>query len=265
MAGQSADAMARRQRDKIARLERAAAMWERGAAGERATANALKALPADDWVVLHDLRWPGRPFANIDHIAIGPGGVFVIDSKNWSGRVQLTGDVLRQNGRPRGREVLSSREAAAAVSRRLIYVPPDYVTPVLCIVGSDVGGRVGQVVVCHKTSIVDALTSRQPVLTPDMVRAVANDLRGQLQSAAPTARPTPAQEPKPARRQGILTHLAAPVAGLAFVATVAVSPQVITGVVDGVGSIVSNTVDSGTKPAEPPRHQHHHRKMADRP
>ena len=186
MAGESADAMARRLRERTTRLDRSAATWERGAAGGPATANALKAMD-DAWVVLHDVRWPGRPFANIDHIAVGPGGVFVITSQSWSGPVWLTGEVLRHNGRPRGREVLSTREAAAAVARRLTYVPPTWVTPVLCIVGSNVSGWAGKVAVCHKGNIADLLTSRTPVLSPEVVRAVAEDLRSQLASPLPPA------------------------------------------------------------------------------
>jgi hypothetical protein len=39
-------------------------------------------------VVLHDLAVPGSA-ANLDHLAIGPGGVFVIDSKQYRGRLRL--------------------------------------------------------------------------------------------------------------------------------------------------------------------------------
>jgi hypothetical protein len=40
------------------------------------------------WAVLHDLAIPGSP-ANIDHLVIGPGGVVVIDSKQYRGRLRL--------------------------------------------------------------------------------------------------------------------------------------------------------------------------------
>jgi hypothetical protein len=40
------------------------------------------------WVVLHDLALP-KSRADLDHLMIGPGGVFVIDSKQYSGRLQL--------------------------------------------------------------------------------------------------------------------------------------------------------------------------------
>lgn len=54
--------------------------WYRGAVGERATAALLSSLPDRRWSVHHDLAVPGSR-ANIDHVAIGPTGVWVIDTK----------------------------------------------------------------------------------------------------------------------------------------------------------------------------------------
>jgi hypothetical protein len=39
-------------------------------------------------LVLHDRRIP-RSRANIDHIAVGPADVFIIDAKRYTGRPQL--------------------------------------------------------------------------------------------------------------------------------------------------------------------------------
>jgi len=64
--------------------------WRQGAEGEAATARALAIrLARSDVIVLHDRRASGRSRANIDHIAIGPTGVTVIDTKSSRGRVQL--------------------------------------------------------------------------------------------------------------------------------------------------------------------------------
>ena len=65
-----------------------AVAWRRGAAGERRTARLLGPLERHGWAVLHDLAVPGSR-ANLDHLVIGPGGVFVIDSKQYRGRLQL--------------------------------------------------------------------------------------------------------------------------------------------------------------------------------
>src|SRR5829696_6936237 len=48
----------------------------------------LAPLERHGWAVLHDLAIPGTQ-ANIDHVVIGPGGVLVIDSKQYRGRLHL--------------------------------------------------------------------------------------------------------------------------------------------------------------------------------
>jgi len=61
------------------RETRATRAWSVGAAGERRVA---EVLDATNCFVLHDRRVPGSK-ANIDHLAIGPAGVFVIDAKKY--------------------------------------------------------------------------------------------------------------------------------------------------------------------------------------
>lgn len=68
-----------------------AAKWRRGAEGERRTAQLLAPLRRLGWTVLHDRRIPGSA-ANIDHLVVGPTGVWVIDSKSWRGRIKVLGD-----------------------------------------------------------------------------------------------------------------------------------------------------------------------------
>ena len=61
--------------------------WQTGALGERATAKVLRQLEDQGWVVLHDLP-AGR--GNVDHIVVGPAGVFLLDSKRLGGTVTVT-------------------------------------------------------------------------------------------------------------------------------------------------------------------------------
>jgi Nuclease-related domain len=65
-----------------------AVAWRQGAAGERRTARLLAPLERHGWAILHDLAVPGSR-ANLDHLVIGPGGVFVLDSKQYRGRLRL--------------------------------------------------------------------------------------------------------------------------------------------------------------------------------
>ena len=63
--------------------------WKTGAEGEERIARRLaKLLKGKGVLLLHDRRIPGS-VANIDHIAIGPGGVTVIDAKNVKGKVAI--------------------------------------------------------------------------------------------------------------------------------------------------------------------------------
>jgi hypothetical protein len=62
--------------------------WARGAAGELATAALLEHLPGRHWVVLHDLALPGSR-ANVDHLVIGPTGVWVVDTKAYRARLEV--------------------------------------------------------------------------------------------------------------------------------------------------------------------------------
>ena len=70
--------------------------WDTGAAGEEALAGHL-AKTCPDVIVLHDRRMP-RSRANIDHLAIAPSGVFVIDAKRYTGKIEIRKPVL---GSPR--------------------------------------------------------------------------------------------------------------------------------------------------------------------
>lgn len=195
MAGESAREIARNRRAKAERLNRVADAYEKGADGEQRTAAALAMLPASGWFVLHDVRWPGRTFANIDHIVVGPGGVFVIDSKAWSGRVEVRGDVLRQNGRRREPAVAGAAEAAMAIAR-VLHMNPVQVRPVLCFVGqSGLQGWARDVMLTTPDNLVAMLLSRPQVLDN---RAVRQALLG-LQTGLESARRTAAAPPPPRR------------------------------------------------------------------
>lgn len=62
--------------------------WTVGSSGEAIMGRRLNALADKSVVVLHDRRVP-RSKANIDHIAIGPSGIYVIDAKKYTGRIEV--------------------------------------------------------------------------------------------------------------------------------------------------------------------------------
>lgn len=71
--------------------------WCVGAAGEAAVGARLDGLASESIRVMHDRRIP-RSKANIDHIVVAPGGVWVIDTKRYAGKApekRVEGGIFR--------------------------------------------------------------------------------------------------------------------------------------------------------------------------
>ena len=63
-------------------------VWASGASGEEHVAERLAERLAPGILLLHDRRVPSSR-ANIDHIAVAPSGVWVIDTKRYQGKVEV--------------------------------------------------------------------------------------------------------------------------------------------------------------------------------
>lgn len=70
------------------------ATWSSGAEGEEKVARHLNLLD-DKYHVIHDVVLPGR-IGNIDHIVLGPNGIFVVETKNHKGYITCNGDWWKQ-------------------------------------------------------------------------------------------------------------------------------------------------------------------------
>jgi Nuclease-related domain len=63
-----------------------AGRWLRGAEGERAVGAICAELEANGWHAIHDVSL-GR--GNVDHVLVGPGGIFTIETKSHPGRIPI--------------------------------------------------------------------------------------------------------------------------------------------------------------------------------
>lgn len=70
--------------------------WRRGAEGEERVAAQLAKLDRR-WAVVHDLPI-GAKGANLDHLIIGPSGVFALNTKHLTGRLTVYEHAVLQNG-----------------------------------------------------------------------------------------------------------------------------------------------------------------------
>ena len=122
--------------------------WGSGGVGEAKVGARLEELGGAEVLVLHDRRIPGTR-ANIDHIAVGPAGVYVIDAKRYRDakvEVRRTGGLFRPvveqlfvGGRDRTKLVTGLAPQVSAVYDALADLPEGQdvaVHPVLAFVDS---------------------------------------------------------------------------------------------------------------------------------
>lgn len=166
--------------------------WMVGAEGEQRVAEVLDEAVGVE--VLHDRLVPGSR-ANIDHIAIGPSGVFVIDAKKYTGQVEArdvgglfrTDERLYVNSRDRTKVVDGVLRQVDVVRSALGEDFADVeVRGVLCFVGCERGWIM-------RTKRVKGVTALWPKALPEHVSVagslaervtdIADHLRDQLRRA----------------------------------------------------------------------------------
>jgi hypothetical protein len=163
-----------------------AVAWRRGAAGERRTARLLGQLERHGWAVLHDLTVPHSQ-ANIDHLAIGPGGVFVIDSKQYGGRLQLDPSGQLWHGRYPLAVPLQAVSFEADQAALVLTDPDVVVVPIVAVHGAQVPwGKIAVdgVPVVAARRLPSMLRQLPAVLGPERVAALADQARVRFHAAA---------------------------------------------------------------------------------
>jgi len=111
--------------------------WRRGAEGEERVAAYLASL-GERWAVVHDLTI-GRKGANLDHLVIGPPGVFALNTKNLTGKLTVYEHAILQNGHKTTfvpaalREARTVQERLSAAAGRRVHA-----WSVLVVMGCDI-------------------------------------------------------------------------------------------------------------------------------
>jgi Nuclease-related domain len=88
----------------------------RGIRGEEAVAEALAGLPSSYWV-LHGVS---TGHGDVDHVVIGPTGVFALETKAWEGKFYRSRGQLYCNGKPAEHVLRQARGAAGQVREVLL-------------------------------------------------------------------------------------------------------------------------------------------------
>ncbi len=150
--------------------------WYQGALGEIAVAGRLGTL-GPEWTVLHSVP-VGNGSSDIDHVIIGPGGVFTVNTKNHASQtVWVAGRTFMVAGQKQRHIPNAVHEAGRASSLlgRAANAPVG-VRPLIVVVNPKsltIKEAPAGVVVLTDGQLERWLRSRPPVLGPDMVARVA--------------------------------------------------------------------------------------------
>lgn len=167
--------------------------FHRGELGETAVAAYLKKRTArGPAVLLHDRRMPGG-YGNIDHLAIAPNGVFVIDAKNVKGKVRVANPLfgaakLMIRGRDSTKLIDGLDRQVHAVRRALMASghPSVPVQGVLCFVSADLPSfgtlKIRGHCLLHRRALAKRLNKGGPLQSP-AIDLLARALAGALPSA----------------------------------------------------------------------------------
>lgn len=145
--------------------------WHTSAVGERMLGETLRRLPSE-WRVFHSVP-VGLGNADIDHILIGPAGIFTINTKHHAGAtIWVAGGRMLVNGSTQAKYVpeaeAEARRLERTLSGRLLTDPT--VRPVIAFVGAKkltVRNPSEDVAVMEASSLVRWLTQQPTVLSAD--------------------------------------------------------------------------------------------------
>lgn len=153
-------------------LAPAARSWFKGVRGERRVGVELELL-GPDFTVLHAVPI-GRAGTDVDHIVIGPTGVFSINSKNHSGRRVFVGGNSFMVGAQRTSNMRASLSEGTRATKLLSDAAshPVLVQPLLVVVADQIkrGSTPTPVMVLTPSSVRRWILSRRRVHSAEAVR-----------------------------------------------------------------------------------------------
>jgi len=154
--------------------------WGVGAEGERKTQSLLEPLRDEGFVILQDRKVPGWG-GNLDHVAIGPTGLWAIETKSLAGKVVIRGDVLLIGGHRRDKIIEQVRQEATIVQVVLADSLTRLglrVTPVICLHRGELpffNKTVRGVRLASGRQLVRLLREGEAPLSSDQVSALARE------------------------------------------------------------------------------------------
>lgn len=151
---------------------------DRGAYAEEVVYERLQDLP-DGYHAFHDIAFDGF---NIDHVVVGSGGIFLVETKSHSGNVDAKGDTLLLNGTQPPKNFLNQTWSQTYQLREFLKKQTSRewnVKPILCFTRAFVSVRtpVKGIAVVNKKYLTTYLSKQQKSLNPDDIETITRILQ----------------------------------------------------------------------------------------
>ena len=153
--------------------------WRVGADGEEAVGARLEKLRGNGWYLLHSVPI-GKNDSDIDHVAIGPGGVFTLNTKNHpGGKIWVAKYQMRVNGQvvpylrnanheaTRASKLLTKAAGFEVSVRSCVVVLTGTIIPEV-----NIKQMPDDVMVLDRIDVPRWFKKRPAVLTPEQVEAI---------------------------------------------------------------------------------------------
>ena len=163
------------------------ATLQSGELGERHVADVLEELRRDGYRPIHDIVGDGF---NVDHVLVGPGGIFAIETKYRSGKGDITvrNDGVFVGDRLEEKDCLKQALASAAAIRQLIHencAKREWVNAIVVFVGNwkiRNKWRDTNVRVFTPERLLDHIRDQQPQLIRTDIQLIASHLERSVKS-----------------------------------------------------------------------------------
>jgi Nuclease-related domain len=139
--------------------------WSQGARGEESVGAVLDGLVGEGWLAIHDVSL-GR--GNVDHVVVGPGGIFTVETKANRGRIRVDRIESRMLKQAYAEKKLIERVTGMKVEALLVFSEA-------WLVGKVPSRRDG-VIVLPARMLAWYLSRRKPVMSVEEARGVVERL-----------------------------------------------------------------------------------------
>lgn len=159
--------------------------WRKGAEGEEHVGSRLERLTEQGWHVLHSVP-VGQRGSDIDHVLIGPGGVFTINTKNHPGKsIWVAPNQIRVNGQTvpylrnsrfeagRAGDLLSARVGWPVIARAALILLTGGIAPQITIKS----GGPADVWILDRWDVPRRFAKSKPILTSGQVEELYDAAR----------------------------------------------------------------------------------------